>query len=82
MGEKCLFWEIILGGNDKEEIVTLELINEVEVTENEDHKPPKKPQIQSCITQFFKINKKMSLKRLNVEKIQAIYFSEILFFPK
>ena len=58
-------------------MVTLELI-----PENEDQKLPKKPQIQSCIAKFFKNNKKMSLKRLNVEKIQAINFSEILPFPK
>ena len=44
---------IIVGGNDEEEMVTLELI-----PENEDQKLPKKPQIQSCITQFFKNNKK------------------------
>ena len=31
--------------------------------ENEDTKLPKKPQIQSCITQFFKNTKKMSLKK-------------------
>ena len=44
---------IIVGGNDEEEMVTLELI-----PKNEDQKLPKKPQIQSCITQFFKNNKK------------------------
>ena len=31
---------------------------------------------------FSKIIKRMSLKRLQDEKIQAIYFSEILLFPK
>ena len=36
---------IIVGGNDEEEMVTLELI-----PKNEDQKLPKKPQIQSCIT--------------------------------
>ena len=35
---------------------------------NEDRKLPKKPQIQSCITEFYKNDKKMNLKRLNVEK--------------
>ena len=40
---------IIVGGNDGEETVTLELI-----PENEDQRLPKKPQVQSCITQFFK----------------------------
>ena len=43
---------IIVGGNDEEEMVTLELI-----PENEDQRLPEKPQVQSCITQFFK-NKK------------------------
>ena len=41
---------IIVGGNDEEEMVTLELI-----PENEDQRLPKKPQVQSCITQFFKL---------------------------
>ena len=35
---------------------------------NEDRKLPKKPEIQSCITEFYKNDKKMNLKRLNVEK--------------
>ena len=44
---------IIVPKNDEEEMVTLELI-----PKNEDQKLPNKPQIQSCITQFFKNNKK------------------------
>ena len=46
---------IIVGGNDEEEMVTLELISETE-----DQKLPRKPQIQSGITQFFKIIKNES----------------------
>ena len=38
---------VIVGGNDEEEMVTLELI-----PENEDQLLPKKPQVQSCITQL------------------------------
>ena len=65
----------IVGGNDEEEIVTLELI-----PKNEDQKLPKKPQIQSCITQFFKNNKKWVLSDSILKKILALYFSEIFLF--
>ena len=37
-------------------------------------KLPTKPQLQSCITQFFKNNKKMCLRRLNVEKNTGYLF--------
>ena len=43
---------IIVGENDEDEMVTLEFIPEIE-----EQKLPEKPQIQSCITQFFKNNK-------------------------
>ena len=60
-GEKVLIWGSagfyfiyqIKCGNNEEEMVTLKLI-----PENEDHQLSKKPQFQSCITQFFKNNKK------------------------
>ena len=42
----------LVGENDEDEMVTLEFIPEIE-----EPKLPKKPQIQSCITQFFKNNK-------------------------
>ena len=44
---------ILVGENDEDEMVTLEFI-----PESEEQKLPEKPQIQSCITQFFKNNKK------------------------
>ena len=43
---------ILVGENDEDEMVTLEFIPEIE-----EQKLPEKPQIQSCITQFFKNNK-------------------------
>ena len=78
-GEKCLFLEIILGGNDKEEIVTLELINEVEVTENEDHKLPKNLKFSAALHNFSKIIKKWVLSD---SMLKNIYFSGILLFSK
>ena len=43
---------ILVGANDEDEMVTLEFIPEIE-----EQKLPEKPQVQSCITQFFKKNK-------------------------
>ena len=60
---------IIVGGNDEEEMVTLELI-----PKNEDQKLPKKPQIQSCITQFFKSNKKWVLSDSMLKKYKRFIF--------
>ena len=40
----------VIEGLRIEEMVTFELI-----PENEDQRLPKKPQVQSCITQFFKL---------------------------
>ena len=51
---------ILVGENDEDEMVTLEFIPESEEQkspEMEERKLPEKPQIQSCITQFFKNNK-------------------------
>ena len=52
---------ILVGENDEDEMVTLEFIPESEEQKSpeiEERKLPEKPQIQSCITQFFKNNKK------------------------
>ena len=53
---KCIssktFLSKLVGENDEDEMVTLEFIPEIE-----EQKLPEKPQIQSCITQFFKNNK-------------------------
>ena len=41
---------------------------------NEDQKFPKKPKIQSCITQFFKSNKKWVLSDLMLKKYKRFIF--------
>ena len=43
---------IIVGENEEDEMVTIDCIPEIQ-----ELKLPEKPQIQSCIAQFFKSNK-------------------------
>ena len=47
--EKKLQDLILVGENDEDNMITLDFIPEIE-----EQKLPEKPQIQSCITKFFK----------------------------
>ena len=64
---------ILVGENDEDEMVTLEFIPEIE-----EQKLPEKPQIQSCITQFFKNNKWLAQR---LKKYALIFLLKSFVYP-